>query len=139
MNIIRYRSRGEDVFLLEEILTKLGYDLQYINTYFDLQTHYAVLDFQRKNSLVVDGIVGQKTWSLLLIKEKELFDLTDKYLSEDDLLSFAEEYNLELAVVKAVNEVESSGVGFLIDGRPRILFEGHIFWRQLTSHGISPA
>lgn len=139
MRTIRYKSRGKDVFLLEEILNKLGYKLNFINEYFDLQTHKAVLDFQNKNQLVVDGIVGPKTWTILLQKEQELFDLSDKYLSEEDLIAFAENYKLELAVVKAVNEVESTGRGFLIDGRPKILFEGHIFWKQLKKKGVSPS
>jgi len=25
------------------------------------------------------------------------------------------------------------------DGRPKILFEGHVFWKQLQKHGIDPA
>src|ERR671917_272606 len=37
-----------------------------------------------------------------------------------------------------VYTVESNGSGFLKDGRPRILFEGHIFWKQLTDKGIPP-
>jgi len=39
----------------------------------------------------------------------------------------------EVAAIKAVAEVESSGSGFLEDGRPKILFEAHIFSR-LTDH-----
>ena len=35
-------------------------------------------------------------------------------------------------------KVESSGKGFLSDGRPRILFEGHVFWRELKKRGIDP-
>jgi len=41
-------------------------------------------------------------------------------------------------VVKAVKEVESSRKGFLADGRPKILFEGHVFWKQLVKRGIDP-
>jgi hypothetical protein len=47
---------------------------------------------------------------------------------------------VEKAALKAVVEVEcSSRGGFLSDGRPRILFEGHIFWQQLKKRGINPA
>jgi hypothetical protein len=45
---------------------------------------------------------------------------------------------LELAIVKAINEVESSGKGFLLSGKPKILFEGHVFWRELEKRGINP-
>lgn len=139
MRTIRYKSRGNDVFLLEEILDKLGYELKFINSYFDLQTQQAVIDFQKKNNLVADGIVGQKTWTLLLKNDHSVFDLTEKYLSEQDMIAFADEYGLELATVKAVNEVESKGRGFLIDGRPKILFEGHIFWKELKKRGVDPS
>ncbi len=40
-------------------------------------------------------------------------------------------------MIKAVNEVESSGQGFSGD-KPKILFEGHIFWRRLKEHGLDP-
>lgn len=43
---------------------------------------------------------------------------------------------LTTAHVRAVIEVESNGRGFLGDGRPRILFEGHVLWRELVSNGV---
>jgi len=51
---------------------------------------------------------------------------------------FGVKNNLELAVVKAVNQVESRGKGFFVGGEPAILFEGHVFWRQLVKRGIDP-
>ena len=39
----------------------------------------------------------------------------------------------EIAALRAVAEVEAPGGGFLSDGRVRILFEGHVFYRQ--THG----
>lgn len=138
MKTIRYQSRGSDVEALEEILKELGYNIE-PNTYFDLETHEAVKDFQKQYQLVIDGIVGPKTWSkLFAARDSSLNDYHDKLLKELDLVAFAEKYELELAVVKAVNEVESRGAGFLKDGRPKILFEGHIFWRQLKKAGLDP-
>lgn len=43
----------------------------------------------------------------------------------------------DIAAIKAVAEVESSGNGF-IDDKPKILFEPHIFWRELIKAGINP-
>lgn len=43
-----------------------------------------------------------------------------------------------VARLKAVLAVESSGDGFLSDGRPKILFEGHQFWKHLQKCGIDP-
>ncbi len=39
--------------------------------------------------------------------------------------------DVSLPVLQAVTEVESAGSGFLKDGRAKILFEGHVFWRCL--------
>ncbi len=137
MKTIRYRSNGPEVHFLEQLLTKLGYSI-FVSNYFGLDTHRAVLDFQKKNNLVIDGIVGVKTWSKLLAAEQEFIKFNNKLLSEQDLIDFAEQYNLEIATVKAVNEIESSGKGFLNDGRPKILFEGHVFWRELQKRNINP-
>ncbi len=46
---------------------------------------------------------------------------------------------VEPATIKAVAEVESSGEGFLASGFPKILFEPHIFWKELLKRNISPA
>lgn len=41
-------------------------------------------------------------------------------------------------VLWAVVLTESSGDPFLPDGRPKILFEGHVFWQELEKRGIDP-
>ncbi|MBP2831613.1 N-acetylmuramidase family protein [Aquimarina sp. U1-2] len=138
MKTLRYRSRGDEVYYLEEILTKLGYEV-YISNFFGKDTQEAVKDFQSKNDLVVDGVVGLKTWTKLIAAEDSLGNFNNKFLSEQDVKDFADQFDLELAMVKAVNEIESRGKGFLIDGRPVILFEGHIFWRELEKRGINPS
>lgn len=137
MHYIRLRSRGSSVSFLQELLGKIGYETP-SSGYFGVETEVAVKDFQMKNQLVVDGEVGIKTWALLFDKTKPAEVFGDVFLSEQDLVDFAGKYQVDLAAVKAVNEVESSGKGFIIDGRPKILFEGHIFWRQLKAKGISP-
>lgn len=45
---------------------------------------------------------------------------------------------VEVAAIKAVAEVESGGSGFLSTGEPVILFEPHIFWRELKKREINP-
>ena len=137
MKTLRYRSRGQEVFFLEEILVKLGYDV-YVSQYFGKDTHNAVKDFQSKNSLVIDGIVGLKTWSKIIEAEKHIIAFNDKLLGEQDIIDFANRYQMEVPLVKAVNQIESNGKGFLVYGRPRILFEGHIFWKELEKRGVNP-
>ena len=138
MSTLKFRSTGQEVHLLQQILVKKGYNVK-VSEYFGKDTDAAVKDFQRKNNLVVDGLVGPKTWAKLNEKENHWGAFSDKLLSEQDLIDFARQYELELAAVKAVNDVESRGRGFLLDGRPKILFEGHVFWRQLEKRNIPPA
>lgn len=137
MSTLKYRAKAPEVYTLCELLNQLGYRIK-ISDSFTLEVDAAVKDFQKKNNLVSDGIVGMKTWQVLFDKKREIFSINDKFLSEQDLKDFAKHFNLELAAVKAVNEVESSGKGFLVNGKPKILFEGHIFWQQLLKRGINP-
>jgi len=50
-------------------------------------------------------------------------------LTDDDFANAAKKLNCDIAAIKAVAEVESSGNGFLSDGRVKILFEGHQFYK----------
>jgi len=50
-------------------------------------------------------------------------------LTEADYAAAAKKLNCDIAAIKAVAEVESSGNGFLSDGRVKILFEGHQFYK----------
>lgn len=138
MKLLKYYTKSPEVLSLCELLYKLGYNIK-ISDSFSLEVDAAVKDFQRKNALVVDGIVGMKTWQVLLEKNNTPISQTDKFLKESDLITFANQYGLELATVKAVNEIESSGKGFLINNKPKILFEGHIFWNELKKRGINPS
>ena len=138
MQQLKLKSSGPFVSYLQELLGKLGYQIP-ATGYFGTLTENAVRDFQQKNELVVDGEVGVKTWTLLNDKTKPSQVLGDKFLGEQDLIDFAQKHQLELAAVKAVNEIESSGKGFLMDGKPKILFEGHIFWNQLKERGFNPS
>ena len=62
---IRRGARGENVKLLQTLLSKAGSKLV-IDGIFGPGTQSAVRSFQSKNKLVVDGIVGPKTWTELL-------------------------------------------------------------------------
>ena len=49
-------------------------------------------------------------------------------LTDKDFQTAADEYGIEVAVIRAVAKVESGGrTGFDAQGRPKILFEAHIF------------
>lgn len=64
MTTIKNGSRGEDVKILQTTLNKFGYNLT-IDGIFGKNTQSAVIDYQKKNNLSSDGIVGAKTWTML--------------------------------------------------------------------------
>lgn len=48
-------------------------------------------------------------------------------LTEQDFLEASKLLNCEIALIKAVTQIESGGYGFFEDDRPKILFEAHYF------------
>lgn len=62
---ICYGDRGEDVVYLQTRLTAMGYSVGKIDGIFGLKTLEAVKMLQIHTGLVVDGIVGPKTWTVL--------------------------------------------------------------------------
>ena len=63
-NQVSYGSQGSDVKKLQELLNQNGYNLS-ADGIFGAKTQAAVKDYQTKNSLSVDGIVGNNTWGAL--------------------------------------------------------------------------
>lgn len=133
MKTHRLGDYGDDVGLLQRRLIRAGYRLEVTHLY-DAATEASVMALQTKTGLVVDGIAGPKTQAALSTGQRD-----PKHLSDGDLVKAADALGVPLACVRAVNEVESTGSGFLIDGRPAILFERHKFWKQLQARGIDPA
>ncbi len=63
-NQVSYGSQGSDVTELQKLLNKNGYSLTEDGIFGDA-TQSAVKDYQQKNNLSVDGIVGTNTWGAL--------------------------------------------------------------------------
>jgi hypothetical protein len=60
-------------------------------------------------------------------------------ISEEQFAEAAKLLKCEVAAVKAVNKVETGGrSSFNASGKPKILFEGHVFWKELLRAGIDP-
>ena len=51
--------------ILQDGLTTLGYNTGGLDGVFGTQTNNAVREFQRRNGLAVDGLVGSNTWNAL--------------------------------------------------------------------------
>lgn len=63
-NNLRNGSSGDDVIELQKKLNEVGYTLD-VDGNFGSKTEEAVRDYQQKNGLTVDGIVGTNTWGSL--------------------------------------------------------------------------
>ncbi len=64
---IKRGSKGQDVVVLQEQLRDMGFYTGAIDGDFGPKTEDAVRWVQRTNDLVVDGIVGPKTWENILV------------------------------------------------------------------------
>lgn len=132
MKVLQHGDRGEDVGLLQQRLQKAGYAVVHTSLYDDA-TERAVIALQLASRLVADGIYGPKSFMALVGATQA------RHLSDADLVAAAKQLGVPLATIRAVNEVESRGQGFLPDGRPVILFERHVFFKQLKKHRVDPA
>lgn len=128
---LRAGSTGADVTVLQQRLARAGYDVS-TDGHFGPATEAAVRAFQRDRGQVVDGVAGPRTQAALQ------GTLDARALTQRDIEAAAVTLGCEPAAVNAVIEVESPGGGFLPDGRVAILFERHVFWRELVKQGINP-
>lgn len=65
LSTVKMGSSGSDVLHLQKRLATKGYGVGVIDGKFGRKTLEAVKAFQAENDLVVDGIVGAKTWAAL--------------------------------------------------------------------------
>lgn len=132
MENIRQNDKSELVGELQMFLVKWGYNIP-ITSFFGNQTHSAVCDFQKQNGFNVDGVIDQTTWMALKNIDKLI-------LCEEDYIRAADLLNVEVEVIKAVKSVETGvGRGFYPTGKPVVLFERHVFYRQLKNRNLNPS
>jgi hypothetical protein len=132
---LKHGDKGIAVRRLQKQLHALGAKLTTDGDYGD-ETEKAVRAYQAKIGLVVDGKAGEKTLAALAGTD------CSKLLRNATLVAAAARLSVELAVIYAVNEVESEGSGFLPTGKPKILFERHVMHQRLAlprAEGDDPA
>ncbi len=127
--ILTKGDTGDEVALLQRRLTRAGFPTPETHV-FDHATESAVMTLQKARGLVIDGIAGPKT--MIALAGVAL----PRHLSDDDLVKAADTLSVSVAAIRAVNEVESRGEGFLPDGRAVILFERHVFYKRLKARGL---
>lgn len=121
MITIKKKTKAPEVVYLQALLGLT------IDGDFGDKTEAAVKEFQEKSGLVADGIVGPGTWKKL----EETYPRTK--VTETDYVEAAKLLGCDVAAVKAIKEVESGKAPFLGSGFPTLLFEAHIFYRELGS------
>jgi len=139
MSVLKQGSKGPEVVELQTKLKRLGFQSGIVDGQFGPGTKKAVTAFQKSKGLKADGMAGPVTLNALNSAIKKATgdtgdDPSDtttpaphNLLTESDFKEAAELLGCDIAAIKAVAEVESSGNGFLSDGRLKILFEGHQF------------
>jgi peptidoglycan hydrolase-like protein with peptidoglycan-binding domain len=132
INTLRVGDHGADVIVLQQRLNRAGQSAA-VDGWYGPTTEAAVRAFQHSRHLVEDGITGPRTQNALL------GTVDPRALTQADIERAAAELGCESAAINAVVEVESPRTGYLPDGRVVILFERHVFWRQLQAYGIDPA
>lgn len=76
MQVYKLGDRGSAITEIQKKLQAAGYKLGHagIDSYFGVSTREAVINFQKNNKLITDGIVGGTTWKTLLEKTYKLGD-----------------------------------------------------------------
>lgn len=97
-----------------------------IDGLFGESTEFAVVQLQRKFGLVVDGKVGDKTRQALA------GDSVSKLLKDEDYKKAAIRLKVPELVIRVFGAVEGQGVGFLQNGKAKILFERHRMYFYLS-------
>jgi len=64
--LLKHGSIGQYVLILQDSLNTLGYRTGGLDGIFGNNTRNAVMAYQRSKGLAPDGIVGCKTWTLLM-------------------------------------------------------------------------
>jgi peptidoglycan hydrolase-like protein with peptidoglycan-binding domain len=142
-------NRPEDVRVVQELLnkqTRPPMQLLQVDGMAGPKTIAAIEAFQRQNLSMThpDGCVDADGRTLIaLASNASVPPPTSSFrlptgpgragLMEADFERAARTLQCETAGIKAVAEVESRGDGFLASGRPKILFEAHVFSRR-TQH-----
>jgi len=128
--ILKFGSKGNDVITIQQQLKKLGFkgvkgkDLS-IDGDFGASTEHAVITFQKQKNLVADGKVGDKTRAALL--EQNI----SKLLKDSDYTAAAARLKVSELAIRVFGAIEGRGVGFLKNGKPKILFERHRMYAYL--------
>lgn len=101
MEVLRFGSRGTWVEYLQLALVRAGYTNLSVDGVFGARTLDAVRDFQQKNGLSPDGVVGRRTWGKLLPYLKGY--TTHTIRSGDTFFKIAQTYGTDMRRIMLAN------------------------------------
>lgn len=132
MKTLKVGTKGKEVSRLCQLLCLPS------STEYTTEISEKVKAYQKTQGLDADGICGPKTWIELLLNQRFLFSNFTSVTSED--YEWAAEFlGCESKALKALVQVETGGKsGFDAPHKPQILFEGHVFWKSLSTLGFDP-
>ena len=145
MQTLQMGSSGSRVVELQKALSKALGRVIAADGQFGPRTAAAVSDFQFQNKFQRTGIADRQTLVALgLIKEKVVETPKHSFvagaatkLQPEDFKFVADKLQVDSNALRAFAEVEAGGSGFLANGLPKILFERHVFWRELGKAGLT--
>lgn len=122
--IIKFGARGDAVVIIQKQLKNLGLKSKSgkalsTDGIFGESTEYAVLQFQKSVGILADGKVGDKTRAALVGQS------VSKFLKDSDYISAAKRLKVSELAIRVFGATEGRGVGFLKNGKAKILFERH--------------
>ena len=124
MSIIKFGAKGDAVIIIQKQLINLGFkgkDGKALKPDgdFGISTEYAVIQLQKSVGILADGKVGDKTRAALAGQS------VSKFLKDSDYIAAAKRLNVSELAIRVFGATEGRGVGFLKNGKAKILFERH--------------
>ena len=129
--ILKFGARGDEVVLVQKKLKELGFKGQTgkplsTDGIFGESTEFAVIQFQKNKGILVDGKVGDKTRAALAGSD------VSNLLKDSDYIAAAKRLKVSELTIRVFGAVEGRGVGFLKNGKAKILFERHRMYFYLA-------
>jgi hypothetical protein len=121
--LLRLNDRSDAV---KDLQAKLGL---VADGHFGPKTQAAVIAFQQKNGLTADGVVGAATLAKLGVQQTQVSGVVRK-LDTEDFINSGQLIKCHPGWVEALALKETHGEAFLADGRTKILFERHQFYKR---------
>ena len=131
MSLLKFGAKGDAVVSIQKQLKNFGFkgeNGKVLSTdgIFGEGTEYAVLQFQKSVGILADGKVGDKTRAALSGQS------VSKFLKDSDYIAAAKRLKVSELAIRVFGATEGRGVGFLKNGKAKILFERHRMYFYLV-------